>query len=122
MIDDDQDDHVILKIALSELEKSFNCLSFIDCEQAIKHFEKPNVDSPAFVFMDLTLPRIDSLDCLLRLQKLSKFDHPCVIIYSGYIPENLHSELKANGVNKFLVKTSSMEDLTQQLKDLLDAS
>ncbi len=120
MIDDDRDDHEIFSIALSELEKPIKLLSFSDCEQAISHFEKSNVDTPAFVFMDFTLPRTDGASCLLNLQKLSQFDHPCIIIYSGALPVPWISQLKAIGVEKFMKKTGSIPSLTEQLKDLLE--
>ena len=72
MIDDDQDDHEIFNLALSQLEKPLKLLTFTDCEHALTHFQDPRSDSPAFVFMDLTLPRIDGRECLEQLLGISE--------------------------------------------------
>jgi len=120
MIDDDTDDHEIFNMALGEIEKPLKCLFFPDCEHAIAHFHDPNVDTPGLVFVDLNLPRIDGKECLLDLQKISKFDHPRMVIYSGSVPSHFKQDLEEIGVDKFLEKSGLISVLVEQIKELLE--
>lgn len=70
MIDDDTDDHEILKMAVEELDRPMQCLFFPDCESAISHFNENAVVAPGYVLIDLKLPRIDGDQCLEELQRI----------------------------------------------------
>lgn len=120
MIDDDQDDHEIFKMALYDVAGTYDCLFFFNCESAIAHFAKTGVEAPSFVFVDLSLPRIGGQECLVELQKLHEFDHPCIIVYSTLIPDEWHEKLKAVGVDRFMEKSGSMQVLVEQLQQVLD--
>ena len=47
MIDDDTDDHEILKMAVEELDRPIQCQFFPDCESAIAHFSENVPSRPA---------------------------------------------------------------------------
>ncbi len=119
MIDDDTEDHEIFKIAVSEIEEPLKLLFFSSCEEALAHFQQSGVGAPGFVFIDLNLPRISGEECLLRLKKMSEFDHPRIIVYSSFIPNEWHKKLEAIGVNQFLEKSGSIKTLTEELRKLL---
>ena len=136
MIDDDTDDHEIFKMALSDLDKKLDCLFFPDCESALLHFSNspagtpgvatpgvatPGVVAPGYVFIDLSLPRINGDQCLQELQKLKEFDDPCIVVYSTSIPEEWHAKLEKIGVDKFIEKTSSVPTLVTQISHLIEA-
>lgn len=120
IIDDDQEDHEIFGLALAQLEKPLKLLAFSDCEHALTHFQNPTSESPAFVFLDLSLPRIDGRECLVQLQKLSEFARPFIVTYSASIPPEWYASLEGIGANKFLEKSGSFQFLVEQLKELLD--
>ncbi|KAA0991965.1 response regulator [Dyadobacter aurulentus] len=121
MIDDDTDDHEIFKMAISDLNKSLDCLFFPDCESAISHFSNTSVTPPGYVFIDLSLPRINGDQCLQELQKLKEFDDPCIVIYSTSIPNEWYPKLEKIGVDRFMEKTFSVPTLTSQINHLIEA-
>ncbi len=121
MIDDDTDDHEILKMAVDELDQPLHCLFFPDCESAIAHFSKNAVVPPGYVFIDLKLPRIDGDLCLTHLQRLRSFDGPRIVIYSSSIPDEWRPRLSAIGVDEFIQKTDSLPTLVNKIQNLISA-
>ncbi|KQS27651.1 response regulator [Dyadobacter sp. Leaf189] len=121
LIDDDTDDHEIFKMALDDVDKNLECLFFPDCESALAHFDSGPVMAPGFVFVDISLPRINGAQCLQQLQRLQEFDSPVIIIYSTTIPEEWKPQLETIGVDKFIEKTGPISALTTQLQHLLQA-
>ncbi|WP_235176353.1 response regulator [Dyadobacter chenhuakuii] len=119
MIDDDTDDHEIFKMAINELNEPLQCLFFVDCESAIAHFSINTSTPPGYVFIDLRLPRIDGDECLEELQKLKQFDGPWLVAYSSSIPTEYRSKLSRIGVDQFIEKTGSIQQLTSQIQNLL---
>jgi len=119
MIDDDEDDHEFFEIALSEINKPVKCLYFPDFKHAIEHFSKDDANAPRLVFIDINLPSVSGPECLIELQKLSEFDHPCIVIHSATIPVEWQPGLKAIGVDKFVEKSSSIPLLAEKLQQLL---
>lgn len=122
MIDDDTDDHEILKMAVEELDRPMQCLFFPDCESAISHFNENAVVAPGYVLIDLKLPRIDGDQCLEELQQLRRFDSPQIIIYSSYIPDEWRGRLSRIGVDHFLQKTDSLPILVDSIQQIICAN
>lgn len=120
MIDDDTDDHEIFRMAVGDLDSSFDCLFFPDCESAITHFSDPDATPPGYVFVDLQLPRIDGDQCLEQLQQLSQFDNPLLVIYSSSIPDHWRGKLSKIGVDKIVQKTDSIPELTSQIREVVN--
>jgi DNA-binding NarL/FixJ family response regulator len=121
LIDDDTDDHEILKMAVDELDRPPECLFFSDCESAIAHFSKNAATAPSYVLIDLRLPRIDSDQCLEQLQSLRAFDEPQIVVYSSSISEEWRQRLSQIGVDDFIQKTDSLPVLVNKIQDLVGA-
>ncbi len=119
MIDDDTDDQEIFQLAVSKVKAPVACLFFPDCEHALEHFRQPDVTAPRLVFIDINLPIISGLECLVELQKLSEFDHPRIVIYSTFIPVEWHERFEAMGVDEFMEKSVSITVLAEKLEQLL---
>ncbi|MGN7889969.1 response regulator [Dyadobacter endophyticus] len=122
MIDDDTDDHEILKMAVEDLDRPMQCLFFPDCESAIAHFSKNAVVAPGYVLIDLKLPRIDGDQCLEELQQLRRFDSPQIVIYSSSIPDEWRERLSKIGVDHFLQKTDSLPNLVDSIQDIINVN
>lgn len=122
MIDDDTDDHEILKMAIEGLDRPMECVFFPDCESAIAHFSKNAVVEPGYVLIDLKLPRTDGDECLKQLQKLRRFDNPQIVIYSSSIPDDWRPRLLNIGVDHFIQKTDSLPALVHSIQDVINAA
>ena len=119
LIDDDEEDYEIFKMAIDQIGESVSCLHFPDCESALFHFSQKSVKAPNYVFIDLNLPRIDGDQCLQKLQELNEFDHPVITIYSTSIPDQWKPELERIGVDNFIEKSASLSTLTEQIRNLM---
>ena len=109
-----------LNIALGEVDEDFKCLHFPDCEKAMSHFSKQGVDAPAYVFIDLNLPRLNGGECLHQLQKkMHEFDHPCLVVYSTSVSPEWHERLERIGVDIFVEKSASISELRGKLTDII---
>lgn len=122
MIDDDTDDHEILKMAVEELDRPIQCQFFPDCESAIAHFSENVAVTPGYVLIDLKLPRIDGDQCLEQLQKLRRFDNPQIVIYSSSIPDDWRLRLSQIGVDHFVQKTESLPVLMNSIQEIISNS
>ena len=57
IVDDDQDDREIFIEAIAEIDKSFNCITAENGEEAIRKLHA-GVFVPNFIFLDLNMPRM----------------------------------------------------------------
>lgn len=119
MIDDDSEDHQIIELLISELDDTLEIIYFSTCEKATTHFGTPGAQQPLIVFIDINLPRNNGYECIGELQKLRRFDHPRIIVYSSVIPVVSKEKFREHGVDDFLEKTGDLNELKKKLRNII---
>src|SRR6266487_683666 len=82
LADDDADDQQLFKEALNEIDKSIRCLTASSGEEALNKLKTDLKQLPDYIFLDLNMPRMNGLECLVEIKKTNTLKHIPVIIYS----------------------------------------
>ena len=83
-------------------------------EEAISLFART---TPDVVTMDLTMPRMDGLECIRALRKLNSKVH--ILIVSALADKATAIQALKEGAQGFLCKPFSESDLTEAMDELL---
>jgi CheY-like chemotaxis protein len=114
IIDDDDDDREIFGEALRQLDPALNLVSCESGEEAFALLLKGAV-KPDFVFLDMNMPGMNGLQCLIKFRAHTQLHDLPVIIYTTSNRMEDAEEVKRIGAVAFLTKPTSMEVLKQAL-------
>ena len=121
LIDDDIDDQELFAHALKHLDVS---VDFVTANDGVHAIEKINSDSdfnPYFIFIDVNMPRMNGIECLVEIKKISKVKNTPVYLYSTYGDPDTISAGKKLGAVDLLVKAHSMKELEQTLAEIFQS-
>lgn len=116
LIDDDEDDQVYFRDAVSEIYPDIECRIANNGMEGLKE-----VDSPApfdFIFLDLNMPIMNGFECLEQLKnKTSQKEVPVVIFTTS---KNSHDIEKSKelGASLYFTKPTSFQILCNKLKEI----
>ncbi|MFN8346654.1 MAG: response regulator [Spirosomataceae bacterium] len=119
LIDDDDDDQMIFLTALEGISQAIDCKYAND---GITALEKLNVDTsfiPDYIFLDLNMPRMNGKECLVEIRKIDRLKQVPTFIYSTSVDPRMVEEVKQFGATDVIIKPTSINALTNILKDLL---
>jgi CheY-like chemotaxis protein len=118
LVDDDTDDQEIFALAIRETGYNVTCGFAKDGVEAIEKLS--SIDPvPHFIFLDLNMPRMNGIQCLKELRKMEVLASVPVIIYSTSSDQRDINETKRLGATDYLIKPSSIRDLTGKLLSIL---
>ena len=119
LIDDDIEDQEIFAHALKHLDMD---IDFVTANDGVHAIEKINSDpklQPYFIFVDVNMPRMSGIECLVEIKKISKIKDVPVYLYSTYSDPEIVKKGKSHGAKDFLVKAATMKELEQMLANIL---
>jgi CheY-like chemotaxis protein len=119
LIDDDSDDLEIMKDALTQVDASLLCISFVYPDEAIRLLSKELILLPDFIFIDINIPRISGPECLSRLREIHEFKEVPIIMYSTSMPERVAQSLRKNGANFTFQKPFEFNDYVRILERII---
>jgi CheY-like chemotaxis protein len=118
LIDDDKDELSIFLDALTEMkhEDGFKCTYSASTEQALKLLK---FFVPAYIFVDLNIPRMDGLDFLSAIKNDPSLKHTKIYLYSTKISEATRQTAILLGASGCIGKTNTIHGLSVELKTIL---
>ena len=117
--DDDFDDQELFGHTLKHLDISTN---FVTDNLGIHAIEKERAITtplPHFIFVDVDSPKIEGIDCLVEIKKISRIRNNPVYLYSTYADPKILKEGKKRGAVDLLVKAHNMKELEQMLSEII---
>lgn len=114
IIDDDQEEIDIFKMAVAELEFEVDCEGFTNCKSAFEKLDG-NQNLPDFIFLDSNLSGIDGRECLQKIKSKPEFMHIPVVIFSGFLSDQEIVRYKELGALDCIIKANSLKDLQEKL-------
>ena len=127
MADDDEDDCSLTRDAL-ESSKLLNDLRFVhDGEELLRYLRREEEYSdpasspePGLVLLDLNMPRMDGREALAEIKSDKNLRRiPVVVLTTSRAEEDIYRTYDL-GVNSFLVKPVSFNDLVDVIKSLTE--
>lgn len=111
------DDSMVIRRKIERcaiLNEDLHIVSAADGAEAIEVFER---EMPDIVTMDLTMPKIDGVECVKYLMTMKPEVH--ILVVSALKDKATAIEAIKNGAEGFLSKPFSDEALTEALHELL---
>lgn len=117
LIDDDEEEFYILKLALEHTGIDYFCIWANGCEQAMQLI--PELQ-PDFIFIDINMPRFNGIDCLKKLKQLGTVNNSKFAMYSTHISEADRDNAMQLGANICIRKAENIKLLLKQLNNLFN--
>jgi CheY-like chemotaxis protein len=117
--DDDPVDLVFFTRALKRIDPTITCITASDGVEALdKLFSQTT--KPDAIFIDLYMPRLDGIECVIAIKRTKDFKRIPIIIISNAINKKEVDQFNRLGVYYFLSK-STFEDLEASLRNIINA-
>jgi DNA-binding NtrC family response regulator len=117
LIDDDTDELEVFAEALRSVDKNIQCSQARDLNEALEFL---SYSSPAYIFIDYNMPRVNGLEVVSEIKKIEKLEKSKIILYSNYISEEMNEKAISLGAYKCVKKPSMINVLIKNLKDILN--
>ena len=113
-VDDDEDDFFLFKKAVNEISDRYSVLHANSTDHL---FELISVVKPDFIFLDISMPMMNGVDCLKIIRSTPRYDGIPVIIYST--GDDYQEISYKNKANYYLVKPDSFLKILTTLNSIL---
>jgi len=111
LAEDDEDDCILFKEALSEIPIDTKLTRLSDGDKLLKHLMKAGVEVPDVLFLDLNMPLKNGSECLIEIKKNKKLEHLPVIIFSTSFDLDVVKQLYEHGAWYYLRKPAEYANL-----------
>ena len=112
--DDDFDDRDFFMEALNDIPLETEVSQFNNGVDLMDRLFSDDI-LPQVIFLDLYMPIMDGFECLIDIRNFKKFNNIYIIAYSSIYRDREVNQLKEDGANQFLKKSSSLKELKQLL-------
>jgi CheY-like chemotaxis protein len=117
IIDNDHEDHELLKLAFGKLGLKNRLIFFSDWHEAL-HFLQDTTENPFLILSDLKMPKMDGLELRRAINNnsyLRKKSIPFIFLAEHADPEEVSAAYDLN-VQGFFTKANSIEELEEKLR------
>ena len=98
LIDDDDEDIAFLHDAIVKADDRTQCRVFTDPCEAVEYFERSGGLHAELVVIDFSMPKMNGLECLERLTKLTREVPIRFVVYSGSgLPKDIENKIMQLG-------------------------
>ena len=115
LIDDDEDDLEIFKMALDEIDPSITLNYAFSGMEALKKLNSDPCLIPNVIFIDWNMPRMNGRQCLEEIKKTDRLMNVPIYIYSTSSDPRAIEETRQMGASDFIVKPSNISSLVNIL-------
>jgi CheY-like chemotaxis protein len=116
LADDDNDDCLLFKDALEELQLETTLTSVHDGEQLMKLLIKKSDTPYDVLFLDLKMPRKNGFACLEEIKTNARLNSLPVIIFSTSYDQRTADLLYKNGAHYYICKPHDFSDLRKVIQ------
>jgi CheY-like chemotaxis protein len=116
LVDDDEDEMLFLNDALMAAHISFKCTWAKNGEQAL---EQLAFLVPDIIFLDLSMPGMDGLECLARIKSMDRLRGIPVVLHSSALRKEIRARAIGLGAAACLEKSASGREIAMVLERLL---
>lgn len=116
LADDDEADRLLFQEAFKEMKIKTIVDTVTDGIELMDYLTKKNRLLPHLLFLDLSMPRKNGLECLIELRSNLIFKDLSIAIYSTSISETDIEETYLHGANVYINKPNDFSALKQVLE------
>lgn len=115
LIDDDLDDQEIFELCIEKLGNSITFTGLTDSVEAISTLTSNTNYTPDYIFLDMNMPKINGLECLIALRQITRLSQCKILMYSTTSEESMVSKSKELGATDFIIKPARTAELKERL-------
>jgi CheY-like chemotaxis protein len=119
--DDDADDREIFCEAIKEINPAIKVVLGKDGEETFKILSGQE-ELPNLIFLDINMPKMDGIECLIKLKSDDRLKGIPVIIYSTTSNKSDEKKIALLGASDFILKGNSFESVRESLQKILRAN
>jgi CheY-like chemotaxis protein len=119
VIDDDPDDLQFMRDALNRVDPSILYVGFVCPEEAIELLTKELAVMPAYIFIDMNMPKMNGEACLRHLRTNNNFSATPIILYSTSMPKEVSEKLLKTGANYTFAKPNTENEYQVVLANII---
>jgi CheY-like chemotaxis protein len=120
LIDDDMDDVELFREALEEVDPSVSLQYANDGYEAVRDLTEQKQVLPDLIFLDISMPVFNGLQCLASFKKDDKLKDLPVIMYTTSSQEREIRTARELGASGFVTKPNDFKHLKRMLAMILD--
>ena len=119
LADDDEDDRLIFREAISEVKIKTKLTIVNDGVQLMDYLQQTEEDLPHIVFLDLNMPRKGGIECLKEIRNDAKLKDLSIAIYSTSASEEDIEDTFIKGANVYIKKPNDFNTLVKVLSEVI---
>ncbi len=120
VVDDDEDDQMLFKEALKQINSLVNCEIAFNGAEALAKLKTMPV--PDIIFLDLNMPVMNGFECLRAIKKEQIFQDIPVIIFTTANDNATIEQSRKLGATAFFHKPIDFNNLLNKLQQLLTST
>jgi CheY-like chemotaxis protein len=121
LTDDDEDDRLIFKEIMDEMDKEISVNMVNDGKQLMDFLANEKNPLPDIIFLDLNMPNMNGIECLKEIRRHEKYSDISIAIYSTSTSEKDIDDTFRHGANIYITKPAAYHDLKEVLEKSLSA-
>ena len=119
LADDDADDRIFFKEALTGSSIPTNFIAAHDGEQLMELLSMETYELPHVLFLDLNMPRKNGFECLSEIRRNKKLEQLPVIIFSTSLEQEVVDLLYKNGAQYYIRKPAEFSKFKKIIQQTL---
>jgi CheY-like chemotaxis protein len=104
LVEDDIDDQEIFSMTMEEIYPSCECIFANDGRDAIELIKVHPKYKPDYIFIDINMPRMNGIECLIELRKFPQLSKVPMYMYSTSAETKIVNQCFDLGAIDFIVK------------------
>jgi len=120
-VDDDQDDQMLFREALSEADNSIVYQAAFNGIDALEKLNSSEIPTPDLIFLDVNMPKMNGIDCLKEIKKSRTLENIPVLMYSTSSFSEYTKECFEYGALDYIVKPDDYAKLCTTIKQILNS-
>ena len=115
-VDDDADDRAIYGEATGLIDPTIQRLYATNGLEALQMLQQKNAIIPDLIFLDINMPIMNGMECLIELKKMDALRHVPIIICTTSIYAGDQQQCEALGADFYLVKPDTLLKMSTALQ------
>lgn len=120
LVDDDLDDQEIFMMTLETVDTTVKCITSNNGAEALKLLNTDENFVPAYIFLDVNMPKMNGIECLKNILLLERFKSSKIYMYSTTSESNVVEQTKKLGVLDFIQKPARISELKVILSQIFN--